>query len=159
MHLLRSTILRICLLTLFLLAYTSLTFSSVDEVKKQWRVHTNKESDWPLYWLVNTEHPELKQEMFLAGPIAGGRPWIDKIIEVDQNKGIYLITYYAGQPGTSELVDTYYALIYNDTKKSLLGQYPYRYISDRYDYSPKWMFEENRILITEEGGDPVTINY
>ena len=159
MRLLYSQVLNLFFLILFMAGNTAICFAGVDEIKNQWQVVDNKENDWPLYWLVNTEYPELKQEMFLAGPIAGERPWIDKIIEVDQNKGIYLITYYAGQPGTSELVDTYYALIYNDKKKILLGQYPYSYKSARNDYSPKWLFGENQILIEEEGANPVTINY
>ena len=132
---------------------------SVQEIKGQWRVEAEQGDDRPSYWLVNAKHPELRQEMFLAGPIAGGKPWVSDVLAVDRGKGIYLIVYYAGQPGTSELVDVFYALIYDSRGKKLLGHYPYSRRSDRNDYSPKWVFGDNRIVINDEGAEPAVIDY
>lgn len=133
--------------------------TELQKVRNQWHVVEKNGEPWPSYWLVNKEFPDLKQEMFIAGPIANDKPWIDDIIEVDEVKEIYLITYYAGQPGTSELVNTYYALIYNAMKKTILGHYPYSYKSSRANYSPEWIFEDNRIVITGEDLEPVEINF
>lgn len=132
---------------------------SAREIMAQWRVEAIPGDDWPSYWLVNTEHPELRQEMFLAGPIAGESPWISDVIAADEEKGIFLVVYYAGQPGTSELVDVFYALIYDSKNKRLLGHYPYTRKSDRSDYSPQWVFEKNRIVINDEGAELAAIDY
>ncbi|MGE4423990.1 MAG: hypothetical protein AB7D39_16955 [Pseudodesulfovibrio sp.] len=129
------------------------------EVRAQWLVEAQPGDPWPSYWLVNKDHPELRQEMFLAGPIADDRPWISEVVAVDEERGIYLIVYYAGQPGTSEMVDVFYALIYDARKKALLGHFPYRRTSSRSDYSPEWVFERNRILVRDEGAETAVINY
>ncbi|EGB15901.1 hypothetical protein DND132_2698 [Pseudodesulfovibrio mercurii] len=128
-------------------------------IRAQWRVEAVPGDDWPAYWLVNKDHSALRQEMFLAGPIAGERPWISDVVTVDGKRGIYLIVYYAGQPGTSELVDVFYALVYDARDKAILGHYPYSRKSCRNDYGPEWIFGNNRIRIRDEGAEIVVIDY
>ncbi len=153
---------RLCSISLMLVVYTGCGITSpatdIQEIKSQWYIVETKEKHWPSYWLVNKEYPRLKQEMFIAGPIANNRPWISEVVEANREKAIYLIVYYAGQPGTSELVDTYYALIYDAGNHTILGHYPYHYISHRYDYSPEWVFDNRQIIIRGEDFEPVVID-
>ncbi|WP_319583168.1 hypothetical protein [uncultured Pseudodesulfovibrio sp.] len=159
----RSQWITVCCAVLFmvLLAGSGVSWAAdgAGDVKNQWQVATEPGEPWPSYWLTNKDHPELKQEMFLAGPIAGDRPWISDVVEADKARGIYLIVYYAGQPGTHELVDVYYALIYDNRNHRILGHYPYSRKSLRGDYSPQWHFETRRIRIVDEGEDLAVINY
>ena len=72
------------------------------------------------------------------------------------NKEYQLLIYVSGVAGTSNIVQLTNAAIFNTKTKSIIGDYPYAYISlteNKKIAQPKWIIKKNEILIKDESID------
>ncbi len=87
--------------------------------------------------------------------VMSGEPKVLKIEKLSQD--VIAVIYHAGVSGTSVLVESSYALLYNTKSKKFLGDFPLEYkVSGDAPYTfdqPVWKVEGNSLRIIDENSD------
>ncbi|MCO4793341.1 MAG: hypothetical protein KC493_06510 [Bacteriovoracaceae bacterium] len=114
---------------------------------KEWLIVEEKGE----HWLKHKEEKGIKS-------LITKRTGKSKIIETRAlGKKHELIIYFTGMAGTFKLVDIYYAIIYDKSKKKFLGDYPWKYKGHNNSKmrlpQPKWDIKADHIIITDEQTD------
>ncbi|EPZ51386.1 hypothetical protein M902_2731 [Bacteriovorax sp. BAL6_X] len=113
-------------------------------------------SDWSIvnikgdFWLKKKDSKTLKAKITKRT----GKSKVTETKSVGEN--YELIIYYSGSAGTFQLIDIYYAVIFDKKKNQFLGDYPWAYkaqeASKKVD-NPKWDISEKSIKIIDQQTD------
>ncbi|AYF44982.1 hypothetical protein BALOs_1983 [Halobacteriovorax sp. BALOs_7] len=109
-------------------------------------------SDWSIkndngdYWLHYKNSKKIKAKITK-------RTGKSKIVETkDVGKNYELVIYYTGAAGTFNIVNIYYAVIFDKKTMQFIGDYPWEYKSEQGKKvaSPKWEITQKKITIKDE---------
>lgn len=113
-------------------------------------------SDWSIinekgeFWLKKKDSKSLKA-------VITKRTGKSKVVETKSvGENYELIIYYSGSAGTFQLVEVYYAVIFDKKKQQFIGDYPWKYKAQdggKKVASPKWDISKKSITITDPQSD------
>lgn len=126
-------------LTIFIL-FTSVAFSQT----KNWKVIVFNDN----FYIENQDKKSLRHKLISSG----GEPKFHEVV-VKTNR-VSLIVYYSGSAGTSTIVKSYRALVWDNKIKDFRGDFPYKSISNSGKFpQPQWTFEAGKIKIFDPESD------
>jgi hypothetical protein len=83
--------------------------------------------------------------------IETGIPKIEKI--EDLSESLSKITYYAGEAGTSQIIEIYRAALFNKTNQKIIGDYPSHYKGEAILTQPEWTIKNDQLIIKDKNED------
>lgn len=114
-----------------------------------------QKSDWDIYDDHYGQYLGLKKVQMKMIKIytLSGEPSILKVEHPEEAPHLSVIHYYAGAAGTSQIVRSYRAVVYNTKTQTFLGQAAVKHESNGEVKKAKWSYSEDKIVIDdpEEG--------
>lgn len=124
---------------------TSQVFSrEYGDLLKDWKVVVGENN----YYI---QKFDLETRMYKITSI-GGEPKVEKLMKKDESPGIIYVIYYAGSAGTSHIVTSYRAVVFDLKKNKFLGDVAYKYESQQKKkvYQPSWKYEDGKLIVEDE---------
>ncbi len=126
-------------LSLVIFSIVTPCFARIDD----WEIHTYKDGS---RFLRLKSQQQIKTRILSdssGGKIISAKPH-------EFHKHIEVIEYFAGEHGTSQLVQIYHAALFDTARRKILGSFPVRYEApgmEKQPAQPKWTSDENSIKI------------
>ncbi|MBT3585801.1 MAG: hypothetical protein HN509_12925 [Halobacteriovoraceae bacterium] len=112
--------------------------SALPAIGKEWRVTVFMDH----FFLQKLSNKKLMKKI----KSVGGRPRFERVI-LNKKSKVQLLVYFAGTAGTSFMVETYRAVIFDTNSKKFLGDFPFAYKGSKKIKQPRWIFDKGHISI------------